>query len=84
MFQVEVHHPALAAPDVRLHLPHSLVGRALRAKPVAAWVEVGFPLLTHHLSNGLLDEPVEHGRYTQRAAAPVWLGISTRRTGCGR
>ena len=73
-FQVKVDHPAVASTDVRLQLPHGLVRRALRTKSVAARVEVGFPLLTDDLSNGLLDEPVEHGGNTQRTLAPVWLG----------
>jgi hypothetical protein len=73
-FKVQVHHPAAACPDLALQLPHGLVGRALRAKAVAARVEVGLPLLADDLSNGLLDEPVEHRGNAQQAHAPVRLG----------
>lgn len=52
-FQVKVDHPALAASDIRLQLPHGLMRRALRAKTVAARVEVGFPLLADYLSEWL-------------------------------
>lgn len=73
-FQIKIDHPATTSADVRLHLSHGLVGRALRTKPVAAWMEVGFPLLAYHLSNGLLDETVEHCRNTQQTLAPIGLG----------
>jgi site-specific DNA recombinase len=73
-FQIKIDHPATTSADVRLHLPHGLVGRALRTKPVAAGMEVRFPLLAYHLSNGLLDEPVEHCGNTQQTRAPIGLG----------
>lgn len=73
-FQVEVNHPAVPGAHVGLQLAHGLVGRSLRSKAVAARVEVGFPLLLNDLSNGLLDEPVQHRRYPEQAFAPVGFG----------
>ena len=72
--QVQVHHPAVAAPDVRLDMAHGLMGRALRAKAVAVSMEVGFPLRGNHLRNGLLDEPIQHRGDAQGAHLAVWFG----------
>lgn len=58
--QMHIHHPTVAGPDIRLNLAHSLMGRTLRAKYVAAVMKVGLPLRTDDLRDGLQDESVQH------------------------
>ena len=74
----------MARPDRGLCLANGLVRTAIGSKPVAAAMEVFLPARLQHLCNRLLDKPIQHRRYSQLAAAAIWLGISTRRTGLGR
>ncbi|MCL4525420.1 MAG: hypothetical protein M1492_02785 [Gammaproteobacteria bacterium] len=53
VFDVGVHHPSIACADLRLDLPHGLVGRASGAEPVTAGVEVRFPFGADDLRDGL-------------------------------
>jgi hypothetical protein len=76
LLQVDVYHPRVAFPGVRLCLPHRLVGAARWAKAVAPLGERRVSCLLQDLQEGWLDAPVEHGRDTQVAgpAPRLWDG----------
>src|SRR5687768_1831874 len=60
--QIHIHHPSTARLDVPLRLTHCIMRPAPRPESVAVLAERGIEDRLQHLQNGLLDDPVEHGR----------------------
>src|SRR5215207_1537481 len=54
--------------------PTAIVRTASGSKSVAVFAELRFPHRTHLLMDGLLDDPVEHVGYAQRAHPSVGFG----------
>ena len=76
LLQVHVHH----RPAARLHVLLRCQHRAMRASPrpeaVAMLAERGGNQWLQHLQQGLLDQPVHHGRYPQLARATTGFGYA--------
>src|SRR6266498_1916610 len=73
LFQIEIHHPAVALGDILLRLGHRLMRRALRTKPVTVLGERRVPSALQDLRPRLLDKPIQHRRDAQLAHPSVRL-----------
>jgi hypothetical protein len=69
--QVNVHDVLVSLMDILLGLPDGIMGPAFGSKPVAVGRKVRVEDGCEHLENGLLDEPVYHGRDTQQPDTSV-------------
>ena len=55
------------------HFGHRLMGGAAGPVTVTVFAETDFEKRPQHLCDGLLDHPIQHRRYPQRALCPVGL-----------
>ena len=60
LFQVDIHHKAVALGDIRLRLGYRLVRRASGAKAVTVLGERPVPGALQHLQHRLLNETIQH------------------------
>ena len=67
--QIEIGHPCISCPNVRLRLCDRLLGTAPRSEAVAPRRKRGVPVRLQDLQQSLLDEPVQHHRDTEVAGA---------------
>ena len=65
LLQIQIDYPTPSAVLVRLCFAHSLYRTASRSEPVTVIGEVGIEDRSRHLRDGLLYEPVHHGRYAE-------------------
>ena len=65
LLQVHIHHPSSPFLDVLLRFAHRIVCSAPRPEAVAVPTERRVEPRLQHLQDGLLDEPVQHGRNPQ-------------------
>ncbi|MPM89195.1 hypothetical protein SDC9_136303 [bioreactor metagenome] len=72
--EVDVHGNGVAVLHIRLYLFDRLVGIAARSEAEARRREARFEDRREHLGDGLLDDPVHHGRDAQQPLAAVVLG----------
>src|SRR3989304_6250636 len=64
---------AVARPDISLYLPERSMGRTIGPEAETRFRELRIEDRRQDLRDGLLDQPINHGRYSQRPPAPARL-----------
>jgi hypothetical protein len=72
-FQVAFHGVAAAFRPAGFHFGHCFRSGAAGSVAMAVFAETHFEKRPQHLCDGLLDHPIQHRRYPQRALGPVGL-----------
>ena len=74
LLEIDVDHPASTFLDVRARFAHGAVRGTARSEAVAVLGEAGIESRLQDLQEGLLDEPIEHGRDAELSLAAAALG----------
>ena len=71
--QVQINGDAVARPDISLCLPECSMGGTIRPEAETRLGKLRIEDRRQDLRNGLLDQPINYGRYPQRPLAPAGL-----------